>query len=73
MISFDTIHEMDAETLDLVAAYRPQRRRPSPIEIARYCIQIERPHSEVGMIAVDNQRSPGASDAEGGGQAMRLA
>src|SRR5271156_7177503 len=73
MLSFDAIHEMSAETLDLIAADRRQRRRPGPIEIARNRDRIERPHSQVRVIAVDDQRLPAAGDAEGGGQAMRLA
>src|SRR5208282_1110460 len=73
MLSFDAIHEMGAETLDLITADRRQRRRPGPIEIARNLNRIERPQSQVRVIAVDDQRLSGAGDAKGRGQAMRLA
>src|SRR5271167_236651 len=73
MLSLDAIHEMGAEALDLIAADRRQRRRSDPIEVTRNRNRIERPHLQVRVIAVDEERLPGTGDAERRGQAMRLA
>jgi hypothetical protein len=73
MIAFDAIEEMGAKTFNLINPDAREHRGPGAIEIARNSSGIERPHSKLGMILVDDQRLPGASDAERGAQAMCLA
>jgi|ERR1700722_4353883 hypothetical protein len=72
MIAFDVLKEVNSETLALINADGRQHTRPGAFEITRNLIRIEGSHSQVGMISVDDQRFPSASDAEGRGQAMRL-
>ena len=73
MIAFDVFKEVNSETLALINADGRQHTRPGAFEITRNLIRIEGSHSQVGMISVDDQRFPSASDAEGRGQTMRLA
>src|SRR3984957_13390786 len=73
MIPFNALEQMNSKALALICADRGQHARPDALEIARNLTRIERPHSYIGMISVDDQRFPGAGDAERGGQAMRLA
>ena len=73
MISLDVLEQVNSETLALIHADRRQHAGSGALEITRNLIRIEGSHSEVGMISVDDQRFPSASDAEGRGQAMGLA
>ena len=73
MIAFNTIEQMGAKTFNLINPDACEHRGAGAIEIARNRSGIERPHSKVRVILLNDQRSPGARDREGGGQTMRLA
>ena len=73
MIAFDVLEQVNSEALALIHADGRQHARSGAIEITRNLIRIEGSHSQVGMISVDDQRLSSAGDAEGRGQAMRLA
>ena len=73
MIAFNALEQVNSKTLALICADRGQDARPGALEIARNLPGIERPHSYIGVISVDDQRFPGARHAERGGQPMRLA
>ena len=73
MIPFNMLEQVNSETLALINADGRQHARSGALEITRNLTGIECPHSQVGMISVDDQRLPSAGDAEGRGQAMRLA
>ena len=66
MIAFDAIEQMGAKTFNLINPDAREHRGPGAIEIARNRSGIERPHSKARMILVDDERSPGAGDTEGG-------
>src|SRR6202042_3954614 len=73
MIPINALEQMNSKTLALIGADRGQHARPGASEIARNLTGIECPHSYIGVISVDDQRSPSASDAECGRQPMRPA
>ena len=73
MIPFNVLEQMNSKTLALIHANRGQHAWARAFEIARNLVGGEGSHSQVRMISVDDERAPGAGDAECRGQAMRPA
>ncbi len=73
MIPFHVLEQVNSETLALIRANGRQHGRPSTFEIPRNLMRMQSPKSYVGIISVDEQGLPGAGDAEGRRQPMRLA